>query len=75
MTNQDFERLPAEARVAYLLGVATRFMGRDLVQQLYDNLRPIVDDMFGHAAPRHPGQADDGAEDFWGGVWKIHEAS
>lgn len=73
MTDEQFEQLPGEARTAYLLGVAARLFGRDLVQQLYENMKPLVDDVFGQARPRHPGQAEDGADDFWGGVWKIHE--
>jgi hypothetical protein len=78
VTDDQFDKLSPQLKTAYLLGVASRLFGRELVQKLYDNTKPLVDDMFGHgpaSRPRHPGQAEEeGGEDFWGGVWKIHRA-
>jgi hypothetical protein len=77
MTDEQFDRLSPRLKAAYLLGVASRLFGRAQVQQLYDNLKPLVDDMFAHGqagAKRIPGEAGDPADDYWGGVWKVYRA-
>jgi hypothetical protein len=77
MTDEQFDRLPGKLKAAYLLGVASRLFGREQVQQLYDNLKPLVDDMFAHGqagAKRIPGEEEDPAADYWGGVWQVYRA-
>jgi len=77
MTNEQFEALAPQDRVAYLLGVASRMFGRATVQKVYSQVKPLVDDMIGHGhmvSSQIPGMRREGAPDYWKGVWKIYDA-
>lgn len=65
---------PRELQLAYLLGVCVRTFGHDTTARFYARLRPLVEDKVGHGHALAPGDAPDPAENFWGGVWRIHRA-
>lgn len=77
MDNKMFDKLPPKVQLAYMLGTASRMFGRPMVQKLYDNMRPLVDNAFGHGKPldpRVPGETDDPRDNYWQGVWRIYQA-
>jgi hypothetical protein len=77
VTEGLFEELPRELQLAYLLGLASEFLGRETVERMYRNTRPLIEDMVAHGPDtraRLPGDARDPAENYWGGVWQIHQA-
>jgi hypothetical protein len=75
MNNKQFDQLPPELQLAFTLGMASKIFGRQLVQQIYQNMKPLFADMFGHghAIKRAVGDADDPKDNYWGGVWQIYD--
>lgn len=77
MDNKTFEKLSPKAQLAYTLGVASRIFGKDLVQQHYKKIKPLVRNLFGHGEPidrKVPGDAQDPQNNYWRGQWQIYKA-
>lgn len=74
MTNSEFGDLPKDLQVAYLLGLAVQMFGESQVRQMYDAFKPLIDDVVGQGRrPRTAGEAEDPADNYWGGVWQIYD--
>ena len=78
MNDATFDELPPKLRLAFMLGTMARVLGRETVEKYYELLKPVIDDAFGHGdfggSQPQPGDADDPADNYWGGVWQIHRA-
>jgi hypothetical protein len=68
MDNASFDQLPPRTQLAYALGLASRFFGRETVLRHYRQIAPLVQDRVGHGDVAHP------AENYWGGVWQVYRA-
>ena len=63
-----FDKLPRKLQLAYVLGMAAEFFGRDQVARYYRDIAPLVKDMIGH------GEVPDPKDNYWEGVWQVYEA-
>lgn len=72
--HERITEFPRELQLAYLLGLCVRSFGHDTTARFYRRLRPVVEDQIGHGRALAPGDAPDPADNFWGGVWRIHRA-
>jgi hypothetical protein len=79
MNNETFEKLPPKLRLAFMMGTAAKFFGRETVEKYYRLVAPPIEDAFAHGPGMRgessmPGDAADPSANYWGGVWQIHRA-
>ena len=68
MDNALFNQLPERTQLAYLLGIASQFLGQDQVTRYYRQIAPLVADQMGHGDVPNP------KENYWDGVWQVYQA-
>lgn len=68
MDNATFRQLPSDTKLAYVLGVASRMLGRETVISYYRRVAPLVEDMMGHGDVANP------KENYWDGIWQVYRA-
>lgn len=68
MDNATFATLTSRARLAYVLGLASRLFGREQVLRYYRQIAPLAADRVGH------GDVADPSQNYWGGVWQVYRA-
>jgi hypothetical protein len=69
MCDKEFDRLPDEEKMKYLLTIGASMFGEQTVRMLYDRLAPVIRDCNGHGQ-----DYDDPKDNYWGGVWQVYRA-